>query len=314
MNILDLKTFLKVIEYRSTLLASKHMHASQPTISRRIKKIEQEVGAQLLFSNHLGLELTEKGKAFLPYFRQLVNIYNEMMKAEHNDRKSQPKLNINVGVNPYVSFSVLPEFINHMHEHHPEYFIVSKIAPGKDRRINLENGNFDLVILPKAGDSSVDSISTTALWQEKILPVVSVNHPLAKQDSPISLAELVKYDAILLGGQSLLRQNFDALVAQKGLSLKIAAEVNTIYNNIKMIEFGKSWGLINERLLNEQLRIVQLSDFSMDLEFHAYYQKKRSEERLIWMFVEHLKKWLHNSPDFRKYLIKTKSLSIQNDS
>jgi DNA-binding transcriptional LysR family regulator len=313
MNIVDMKTFLAVVEYHSISLASKHMFTSQSTISRRIKKLEQELGTQLFVNTSYGVELTNKGKAFLPYIRQMLGIYNEMMKAEHNDRKSQPKLTINIGLNPYVSISAFAEFTNYMHALKTNYFIVNKIVPAKELSSSLTSGNYDLIILPQVVNCPAN-ISSVPLWKERIVPIVSIEHPLAKSRLPISIAELAQYDAVLLTNDSIMRQKFNLLLKQKDISIKTIAEVNTIFSNIQIVESGSSWCLIYERLLNEKLAEVQLSDFSMDIEFHAYYLKKRTDERLIWEFVEYLRQWLSQSPDLSQYFIKAKSLSIQGDS
>jgi DNA-binding transcriptional LysR family regulator len=313
MNIVDMKTFLAVVECHSISLASKNMFTSQPTISRRIKKLEQELGAQLFVNSSYGVELTNKGKAFLPYIRQMLGIYNEMMKAEHNDRKSQPKLTINVGLNPYAAISVFAEFMNYMHILKTNYFIVNKIVPSKEFASSLTSGNYDVVILPLA-DNCPANITSVPLWKERVLPVVSIEHPLVKCKIPISLADLAQYDAVLLTNDSVMRQKFNLLLKQKRISIKTIAEVNTIYSNIQTVESGSSWCLIYERLLNEKLVVVELSDFSMDIEFHAYYLKKRADERLIWEFVEYLRQWLGQSTDFSQFLIKAKSLSIQGGS
>ena len=144
--------------------------------------------------------------------------------------------------------------------------------------------------------------------------MVFIGHPLAKLKTPISLAELAKYDAVLLTNESILRQKFNLLLKQKDISINTIAEVNTIYSNIQTVELGSSWCLVYERLLNEKLAVVELSDFSMDIEFHAYYLKKRTDERLIWEFVEYLRQWLSQSTDLSKFFIKAKSLSIQGGS
>jgi DNA-binding transcriptional LysR family regulator len=200
-----------------------------------------------------------------------------------------------------------------MHSIKTNYFIVNKIAHGKDLNTHLTSGNFDLLIIPHLADCPA-YISSIPLWKERVLPVVSIDHPLAKREHPISIAELLEYDGVLLTNESILRQKFNLLVSQKGLSSKIIAEVNTIYSNIQTVEHGNTWCLIYERLLNEKLTVIELSDFIMDIEFHAYYLKKRSEERIIWEFVEYLRQWLSQSPDLSTFFIKTKSLSIQDDT
>src|SRR5438445_7985729 len=65
--------FVAVAEAESLTVAAKmKLHTSQPSLSRQIRDLEQEVGAQLLTRSTRGIELTPAGRAFLDYARSVL--------------------------------------------------------------------------------------------------------------------------------------------------------------------------------------------------------------------------------------------------
>ncbi|CDZ78527.1 Cyn operon transcriptional activator [Legionella massiliensis] len=310
MNIVELESFLAVVEYHSVSLAAKRMHTTQPTLSKRIKKLEQELGAQLFYPSNQGVVLTEKGKNLIPYIRQIHNIYQDMVKAELSNSNCRPHLKIKLGSSPYVSHLVAPEFITYMNDHKTNYFIVNSSIATKELVTSLNSGNVDIIIAPALGNHP-HNFSCLPLWKEKMIPVSSIHHPLAKLNKAISISELAQHEAVLLMEDSPIRSKFDLLLSEQDISIKLIAEVNSIHSNIHLIEMGTGWCIINERMLNEKLSTIELNDLSMDLEFNAYFLKKRADERLIWAFVEYLQQWLSESPQFSKLLLHSKSLAMQ---
>ena len=70
MELRHLRYFVAVAEAGSlTVAAEKKLHTAQPSLSRQIRDLENEVGAQLLTRNARGIELTAAGKAFLDHAR-----------------------------------------------------------------------------------------------------------------------------------------------------------------------------------------------------------------------------------------------------
>ncbi len=70
MELRHLRYFLAVVEEGSfTTAAQRRLHTSQPSLSRQIRDLEDEVGAQLLSRSVHGVELTVAGKAFLDHAR-----------------------------------------------------------------------------------------------------------------------------------------------------------------------------------------------------------------------------------------------------
>src|SRR5258705_3982582 len=70
MELRHLRYFVAVAEEGSlTVAAERRLHTSQPSLSRQIRDLEDEVGAQLLIRGARGIELTTAGRVFLDHAR-----------------------------------------------------------------------------------------------------------------------------------------------------------------------------------------------------------------------------------------------------
>jgi LysR family hca operon transcriptional activator len=68
MELRHLRYFVAVAETESLTLAAKiKLHTSQPSLSRQIRDLEEEIGAQLITRTARGIELTPAGRAFLDH-------------------------------------------------------------------------------------------------------------------------------------------------------------------------------------------------------------------------------------------------------
>ena len=74
MELRHLRYFVAVAEAGSlTVAAARKLHTSQPSLSRQIRDLEAEVGAQLLTRRARGIELTPAGRAFLDHARVVLS-------------------------------------------------------------------------------------------------------------------------------------------------------------------------------------------------------------------------------------------------
>ena len=74
MELRHLRYFVAVAEAGSlTVAAERKLHTSQPSLSRQIRDLEDEVGAQLLTRSARGIELTPAGRAFLDHARAVLS-------------------------------------------------------------------------------------------------------------------------------------------------------------------------------------------------------------------------------------------------
>src|SRR6266478_4362431 len=73
MELRHLRYFVAVAEAGSLTVAARKLHTSQPSLSRQIRDLENEVAAQLLTRGARGIELTPAGRAFLDHARVVLS-------------------------------------------------------------------------------------------------------------------------------------------------------------------------------------------------------------------------------------------------
>src|SRR6202158_2215065 len=74
MELRHLRYFVTVADAGSlTVAAQRMLHTSQPSLSRQIRDLEDEVGAQLLTRRARGIELTPAGRTFLEHARSVLS-------------------------------------------------------------------------------------------------------------------------------------------------------------------------------------------------------------------------------------------------
>ena len=115
MELRHLRYFLAVAEEGSlTVAAERRLHTAQPSLSRQIRDLEYEVGAQLLVRSARGVELTDSGRAFLDHARLALVQVDAAVEAARQGRTActknvRPRLSDRTGdglaaARPCVSF------------------------------------------------------------------------------------------------------------------------------------------------------------------------------------------------------------------
>src|SRR5882757_9513928 len=83
MELRHLRYFVAVAEAGSlTVAAERKLHTSQPSLSRQIRDLEVEIGAQLLKRNARGIDLTPAGRVFLDHARLVLSQVEAATEAQ----------------------------------------------------------------------------------------------------------------------------------------------------------------------------------------------------------------------------------------
>lgn len=81
MDIRDFQILIDLYHYKNITRVSEIHYISQPAITKRIQKIENELNCQLVVSNNKGIIFTKYGENIMPYCRQIINEYNSLMSS-----------------------------------------------------------------------------------------------------------------------------------------------------------------------------------------------------------------------------------------
>src|ERR1700728_3025110 len=131
MELRHLRYFLAVVEEGSlTTAAELRLHTSQPSLSRQIRDLEYQVGAELLSRSVHGVELTAAGKAFLDHARLALAQVDAAVEAARRAARPARKT-FNIGFPTGHEINWLPEAMRILRHELPsiEVTISSQTSP-----------------------------------------------------------------------------------------------------------------------------------------------------------------------------------------
>ena len=133
------KVFYDVVKYGSFSKAAEFTYTTQSSISKSIKKLEEQLGTKLFYRNSHGVELTENGKELLYYVEQS---YGNIMTAERllmeTDNLDRGKLNI--GLPSYISSFFFFDKIKDFYKKYPNIEI-TLMNGSREYLLNLLNNH-----------------------------------------------------------------------------------------------------------------------------------------------------------------------------
>src|SRR6266478_803761 len=118
MELRHLKYFVAVAEALNFTKAAGKLHLAQPSLTRQIRDLEEEIGVRLLNRTKSQVSLTEEGRAFLVDARRMLALASESVAAvQRLSRGETGQLNIAYLSN--FSFELLPETLKVFRQNFP---------------------------------------------------------------------------------------------------------------------------------------------------------------------------------------------------
>ena len=222
MEIRQVRYFVMVAQTGSFSQAAKELFISQSTLSQQIQQLENEVGVKLLERNTRKVTLSEYGQEFLPYAKNLI--YDaEACLGSIMDVRNMATGKLVIGVT-YTFSSVMVDVLKEFIRDYPGIRLSIRTALMEELMDMLERNEIDLALSYDPGHK-YDNIESTELFRSSICVIARDTHPLAQKVS-ISLEELSRLKLALPVSGMQARDKFDSVLAEKGIKMNIAVEVN----------------------------------------------------------------------------------------
>lgn len=185
MEILQLKYFEVVARHEHMTRAADELHISQPSLSKVISRLEEELGVMLFDRQGRNIRLNAFGKAFL---KRVERIFLELEdgKRELADMSGLEQGKISLA---WTSVSLLPRILEGFLKQYPNVSIRQIMASTAEMRHQLENGVIDLCISSPPIEGA--GIVCKPLYEDEFYLAVPKNHRLADRES-IDLIEVAK--------------------------------------------------------------------------------------------------------------------------
>jgi LysR family hca operon transcriptional activator len=233
MELRHLRYFVAVADAGSlTVAAEQKLHTSQPSLSRQIRDLEQEVGVQLLNRDAHGVELTSAGKAFLDHARMAL-LQAEAAK-EAAVRAAQPARPIfNLGFLSGAEIDLLPEVNRVLGDEFPgiEIRLSSDYSPVLGKA--LMRRKLDAAFM--RAEEHMEDLAYNRVRTDPLIFVFPSDHRLASQ-AAIAPEEIMN-ETFYLPSKSApaVRRAVLEYFNRAGLDLKPEYEVHNVVHAISMI-------------------------------------------------------------------------------
>jgi LysR family hca operon transcriptional activator len=175
-----LRYFAAVVEEGSlTIAAERRLHTSQPSLSRQIRDLEYEIGAQLLSRSVRGVELTAAGKAFLDHARLALAQVDAAVEAAR--RASRPaRKTFAIGFQTGHEMNWLPRAMHVLRDQLQNIHVTISSDYSPDLAEALVRGRLDLAFLrvEPAFDLAYEVVD-----REPLIVLMPSDHRLTKREA-----------------------------------------------------------------------------------------------------------------------------------
>jgi DNA-binding transcriptional LysR family regulator len=222
MELRQLEYFVAVAEEASFTRAAARVHVAQPGVSAQVRRLERELGQELLDRSGRTVRLTGAGAAVLPYARAaLAAVAGARLAVDELAGLVRGRVAVGMVTGPSLD---LPDALADFHQRHPGVEI-TLAEDNSDRLLAaLQAGQLDLALVglstpPPAG------IRTQVVADEALVAAVSHDHPMAGR-STIPLRAMRELSLISLPRGTGMRSAVDSACAAAGFRPRIAFEAS----------------------------------------------------------------------------------------
>lgn len=248
MNVMELrvlKYFLAVANEENITHAAEKLNITQPTLSRQLKQLEDELSAQLFYREKNKMLLTEQGMFLKRRAEDLIGLVDKTEK-EFLQQDQMITGEIYFGAGELNSMHLLAKEMKQFKEQYPlvKYHMYSGNAD--DIKEKLEKGLVDIALLAEPVD--IDKYEYIRLNQKDLWGIlVNKDDPIANKEY-VSLED-IKNKPLIISQRTLVQKELSRWFQNSIDELNIVSTYNLIHNASIMVEEGLGYALCLENLI-----------------------------------------------------------------
>ncbi|MGA8230500.1 MAG: LysR family transcriptional regulator [Candidatus Acidiferrales bacterium] len=242
MELRHLHYFVAVAEAGSvTLAAARELHTSQPSLSRQIRDLEDEVGTRLLTRRARGVDLTPAGRAFLDHARSVLSQVEAATEAAR--RAAHPaKPCFSMGFLTGHELRWMPEALRILRDELPNIDVMISSQYSPLLADGLSKGKIDAAFLRR--ERGTPDLAFRLLVKEPLMVVLPSNHRLAALKT-IRLQDLVGETFVTVSRTApVLRGVIDNYLKRSGIKITPAHEADHVTMGMSLIASTGGVGLL----------------------------------------------------------------------
>lgn len=253
MELRHLRYFVSVADELNFTRAAEKLRVAQPSLTRQIHNLEDELGVRLLDRSKGRISLTEEGRGFLADARRLVALSLESVEAVQRFSRGESS-QLNLGYLFKFNFDLLPATLASFYGARPEIAVnLFDMVPAEQLRA-LAARKIDLGFVglrPAASADTFDGLLWERVARHNVVAVLPATHPLAKR-RVVMMRDLKSSFFVAMsehthpGSQDWLR----SLCAEAGFTPRILQDVDLEAGIMTFVAEGLGVTLAREQIKN----------------------------------------------------------------
>ncbi len=287
MELRVLRYFLAVAREESITAASESLHVTQPTLSRQLMELEEELGKKLFIRGNRKITLTDEGMLLRKRAEEIVELVE---KTETEIIASDEVINgdIYIGGGETDVMRILAQIAKKLQQKYPhiKYHLFSGNADDVTERLDRGLLDFGVLIEP----------ANIQKYEYIKLPATDKWGVLMRKDSPLAQLETIKpkdlWDTPLLcSRQSMVGKEISQWIGRDFDKLNVIATYNLLYNASLMVEEGIGYALSLDKLVNttgNSILCFKPLEPKLEVELNIVWKKSQIFSKAAKKFLEML--------------------------
>ena len=236
LDVRRLAYFIAVAETLHFRKAAERLHIAQPALSQQIRKLEEDLGCQLLKRDRRRVELTSAGEALLETGRRALVQMSHAEEAARRTAANQAAV-LRIGFLNPAAFAIVPEVLQRLRSEHPEVFVVLREGSSAELLEQVRLGQLDVAFA--RGPITGPGVRIDVLQREPLIAVLPSAHPLSRRKRVV-LADLADEPFIGFRRESApsLHDAITGMCLDAGFAPSFVAEASEWYTIVSLVAAG----------------------------------------------------------------------------
>lgn len=242
LDVESLRAFREVVSQDGFTAAASRLGLSQPAVSKKVQRLEEQLGSKLLRRNGHSLVLTQLGHELLAHAGEIVEVHD---RAVERIAKSPVEGAVRLGCNEEVAAQGLSEVVGRFSRSHPHIDLAICVRDSAYVADWLDEGAVDIALL-QVIDADEAIRSTDEVWRRDGLEVVQGHSADFDDADPVPL--------VSFGPRCLYEPWLVKELVGRGLGVRHAMECPSIQGVQRAIEAGIGVGVLNTPNVTDHMR------------------------------------------------------------
>jgi DNA-binding transcriptional LysR family regulator len=220
MDIKQLQYFIEVAKWNSFTRAAEQLFITQPTISKMIKNLEDELGITLFNRSRKKLILTDAGKVIYEQAKLVDKAFHNI-ETEMDNLLELKKGHIRIGLPPIFDPTLFPKLVGSFHEKYPAISFELMESGSKKIEEEVENHQLDIGVVVLPTNNNV--FEYFSFMEEDFMLIIHPEHKIAIQKE-VNLSDLREESFIIFNKDFVLHDRIISSCNQAGFDPHIISE------------------------------------------------------------------------------------------